>query len=563
MGATVSGGEGTHVSPRAYARALYHACGAEGIDSAPLIGIACSWGQLVPGHVHLDLIAESVAGGVRAAGGVPLVFQTIALCDGICQGPGMHAVLPSRDVIAASVELTARAYGFDALVCIASCDKIVPGMLLAAARLNLPTLFVSGGLMAEGEWQGRRVVASDVKEGIGRARRGELSPDELYQLERAACPGPGVCNMMGTANSMCVAVEAAGLSLPGNATMAATETVASGSDQQVNPDLLTLAAGAGWHAVDALSAGVRFRDLVTPNTLRNLVTVMQAIGGSTNVVLHLLALATELGHPLSLEDWDAIGRETPLLAKFKPASSLTVSDLGRAGGVSALLKRLAPLLDLGGPTAYGFSLAQVVARATIRDPGILRPLDDPLAPQGGIVVLHGNLAPDGAVVKASGVSLSMHHHVGPARVFDSEEAVQDCLLGGRVLPGDVLIVRYEGPRGGPGMRELSLPAAILVGMGLGDSVAMVTDGRFSGATRGPCVGHVCPEAASGGPLAVVRDGDLIEIDIAHRVLAVRLSEAELASRLEEWTPPIKEIPPGFLRLYADRVGPANLGAVLG
>jgi dihydroxy-acid dehydratase len=469
----------------------------------------------------------------------------------------MHAVLPSREVIAASVELTARAHTLDALVCLASCDKIVPGMLLAAARLNLPTLFVTGGLMAEGNWQGRRVVASDVKEGIGRARRGEISCDELRELERAACPGPGVCNMMGTANTMCVAVEAAGLSLPGNATMAA-----SCGENRVNPDLLALAAGAGWHTVEGLSAGTRFRDVVTETTLRNLVTVVQAIGGSTNLVLHLMALADELGYPLSLDDWDAIGRETPLLARFKPASALTVSDLGRAGGVSALLKRLSPHLDLGGQTAYGLPITQVAANATIRDPGIIRPLDDPLAPEGGIAVLRGNVAPDGAVVKVSGVSPSMYRHVGPARVFDSEEEVQACLLGGRVERGDVLIVRYEGPRGGPGMRELSLPAAMLVGMGLGDSVAMLTDGRFSGATRGPCVGHICPEAAVGGPLAVVRDGDVIEIDIAQRLLAVRLSEAELAARLAAWTPPRRPIPLGFLRLYADRVGPASQGAIL-
>jgi dihydroxy-acid dehydratase len=555
---------GSDALSRAYARALYHACGVEigtapgDRDTFPLIGIAGSWNQLVPGHVHLDRVADSVASGVRAAGGIPLAFNTIALCDGICQGQGMHAVLPSREVIAASVELTARAYGFDALVCVASCDKIVPGMLLASARLNLPTLFVTGGLMIEGTWQGRRVVASDVKEGIGRARSGDISTDDLSRLEQAACPGAGVCNMMGTANTMCVAVEAAGLSLPGNATMTAT----CDGPNAVNLDLLALAAGAGWHVVDALSRGTCFRDIVTEATLRNLVTVGQAIGGSTNLVLHLMALATELGYSLSLDDWDAIGRKTPLLAKFKPASSLTVSDLGRAGGVSALLKRLSPLLDLRGPTTYGLALAQVAARATVRNPEIIRPLDDPLSSQGGIAVLRGNLAPDGAVVKVSGVSPSMHHHVGPARVFDSEQDVQSCLLGGRVQPGDVLVVRYEGPRGGPGMRELSLPAAILVGMGLGDSVAMVTDGRFSGATRGPCVGHVAPEAAVGGPLAAVHEGDVIEIDIGNRGLAVRLSEAELAARLSSWRVPTRQVPPGFLRLYADRVGPANQGAVL-
>jgi dihydroxy-acid dehydratase len=519
---------------------------------------------MVPGHAHLDQVAEAVAEGVRAVGGIPLIFGTIALCDGICQGAGMHAVLPSRDVIAASVELTARAHSLDALVCLASCDKIVPGMLLAAARLDLPALFVTGGLMAEGEWRGERVVASDVKEGIGRARKGEITVDELCELERAACPGPGICNMMGTANTVCVAVEAAGLSLPGNATIAATRAGA----REVNPDLLALASAAGRRIVEELPADgahppdTTFGDVMTLAALRNLVSVVQAIGGSTNLVLHLMALATELGHPLTLDDWDDIGRATPLLCKFKPASSRTVSDFGRAGGVPALLHRLSPLLDLSGPTAHGVPLAQLAAQAEVFLPDVIRPLDDPLATTGGIVVLRGNLAPEGAVVKASGVPPTMLRHVGPARVFDCEEDVQACLLGGRVQPGDVLVVRYEGPRGGPGMRELSLPAAILVGMGLGDSVAMITDGRFSGATRGPCVGHVCPEAALGGTLAALRDGDVIEIDIPNRVLAVRLSDAELKDRLVGWVPPAREIPSGFLRLYADRVGPASLGAVL-
>jgi dihydroxy-acid dehydratase len=542
----------------AYARGLYHACGVDDVEDKPLVGIANSWNELVPGHIHLNRVAEAVKEGVRAAGGVPLAFNTIALCDGICQGQGMHAVLPSRDVIAASVELTARAYSLDALVCLASCDKIIPGMLMAAARIDLPTIFVTGGLMAEGQWQGQRVVTSDVKEAIGRANRGEITPDELYEIERAACPGAGVCNMMGTANTMCVVVEAAGLSLPGNATIAATES----ASHDVNSHLLALASTAGKHAVECLAGDVTFRNVVTPTTLRNLVAVVQAIGGSTNLTLHLTALATELGYQLTLDDWDRIGRETPLLAKFKPASPYSVSDFGRAGGVPALLKVLSPLLDLNVPTAYDSTLAQVAAQAEVRRPETIRPLDDPLAPTGGIVVLRGNLAPEGAVVKASGVHPTMMRHVGPARVFDCEEDVQECLLGGLVHPGDVLVVRYEGPRGGPGMRELSLPAAILVGMGLADSVALVTDGRFSGATRGPCVGHICPEAALGGPLAALRDGDVIEIDIPQRVLNVCLSDDELRARLDEWVPPSEEIPPGFLRLYADRVGSASRGAVL-
>ncbi len=543
----------------AYARGLYYACGLDNIEGRPLVGVANSWNDLVPGHVHLDLVAEAVKDGVRAAGGVPLMFNTIALCDGICQGPGMHAVLPSREVIAASVELTARGYNFDALVCLASCDKVIPGMLMAAARLDLPTIFVTGGLMAEGQWRGQRVVTSDVKEAIGRAKRGEITCYELHEIERAACPGPGVCNMMGTANTMCVVVEAAGLSLPGNATIAATEK----ASRDLNPDLLRLAYAAGTHVVDCLARSITFRSVMTPTTLHNLVSVVQAIGGSTNAVLHLTALAIELGYQLTLEDWDRIGLETPLLARFEPSSPYSVSDFGRAGGVPALLKMLSPLLSLDVPTTYGSTLAQVADQAEVRRPEIIRSPDDPLAPTGGIVVLRGNLAPEGAVVKASGVHPAMMRHVGQARVFDSEEDVQECLLGDRVRPGDVLVVRYEGPRGGPGMRELSLPAAILVGMGLADSVAMVTDGRFSGATRGPCVGHVCPEAALGGPLAALRNGDEIEIDIPGRVLNVHLSDDELRARLNKWVPlSKKEVPAGFLRLYTNHVSSASRGAVL-
>ncbi|MBN1146569.1 MAG: dihydroxy-acid dehydratase [Anaerolineales bacterium] len=542
----------------AYARGLYHALGVDDIGQGPLVGIANSASELVPGHAHLGRVAEAVKQGVRQAGGIALAFNTIALCDGICQGRGMHYVLPSRELIAASVELSVRAYGFDALVCIASCDKIVPGMLLAAARLDLPTLFVTGGLMAEGQSGGARVVTSDVKEAIGRANRGEITREQLHEIEFAACPGPGICNMMGTANTSCVVLEAAGLSLPGNATIEATD----GGPREVNPALLALAAEAGRQAVAALRAGMRFRRVLSEARLRNLIAVVQAIGGSTNMVLHLGALAVELGYGLDLDDWDRIGRETPLLAKFKPSSAYSVSDFGRAGGVPALLKRLAPLLDLSGPTSHSHTLQEVAEQAQISLPEVIRPLEDPLAPAGGIVVLRGNLAPDGAVVKASGVHPRMMRHIGAARVFDSEEDVQACLLGGRVQEGDVLVVRYEGPRGGPGMRELSLPAAILVGMGLADSVAMLTDGRFSGATRGPCVGHICPEAALGGPLAALRDGDLIEIDILNRSLNVHLSDEELRARMNGWEPPQKNIPPGFMRLYAEWVGPASRGAIL-
>ncbi len=541
----------------AYARALYAACGLA-VEGKPRVGIANSASSLVPGHLHLDSVADAVARGIAEGGGAALPFPVMALCDGICQGYGMHAVLPSREVIAASIELTARAYRLDALVCLASCDKILPGALMAAARLDLPTLFVTGGLMSEGEWQGQRIVASDVKEAIGRANRGEITIEQLRHLERTACPGAGVCNMMGTANTMCVVLEAAGLSLAGNATM----TAVTGGQGDVHPELLALARQAGQRVLEALDDGLTFRRIVTPSALYNAIVVVQAIGGSTNAVLHLMALAHELGHAVSLDDWDRIGRDTPLLCRLKPASRYTVSDLGRAGGVPALLFRLGPLLRLDAQTAYGGSLADVAGSAHVAGSDVIRPLSAPLSTAGGIAVLRGNLAPEGAVIKVSGVDPAMLRHTGPARVFDSEEEVQQCLLGGLVRPGDVLVVRYEGPRGGPGMRELSLPAAIMQGMGLADSVAMVTDGRFSGATRGPCVGHVCPEAACGGPLAVLHDGDEIEIDVPNRLLTVHIADRELQCRLAAWHPPARDIPQGFLRLYARTVGPASQGAVL-
>jgi len=542
----------------AYRRALFQACGAEVAGGRPVVGLANSWNELVPGHAHLDRVAAVVKSAIADGGGLPREFGTIALCDGICQGSGMHSVLASREVIAASVELTCRAYGFDALVCLASCDKIIPGMLLAAARLNLPTIFVTGGLMAAGQWRGDSVVASDVKEAIGRFKRGEITQADLAQLELAACPGPGTCNMMGTANTMAVLVEAAGLSLPGNSTTLAVQP----DSRTLSGTLSSVAASAGLHVLRCIEGGRRFRDVVNRATMRNMARIVQATGGSTNAVLHLAALATELEVPFPLADWDDIGRQTPLIARFKPASALPVSELGRAGGVPALLHVLSPLLDLSGPTVYGSTLAKVANAAEVLDSHVIRPLSHPIAPTGAIAILRGNLAPGGAVVKTSGVDAGMLRHTGPARVFDCEEDVQRCLLEDRVRPGDVLVVRYEGPRGGPGMRELSLPAAVLVGMGLANSVAMITDGRFSGASRGPCVGHICPEAAAGGPLAALRDGDVVEIDIPRRQINVWLEDAHMEARMANWTPPAREIPPGFLRLYAANVGPANTGAVL-
>ncbi|NOZ28673.1 MAG: dihydroxy-acid dehydratase [Chloroflexi bacterium] len=536
----------------AYPRALYRAMGATDEDfRKPLIGIANSWSEVCPGHVHLRQLAAWVKAGVRAAGGFPVEFNTIAPCDGIAQGPGMHYILPMRDLIAATVELMARANRFDGLVMLCSCDKIVPGMLMAAARLDLPTLFVTGGPMMPAEHNGRPLVLSDVKEAMGRYRAGEIDAAEFHEIECSACSGPGACAFMGTANTMSVVVEAMGLSLPGCATLPATA-----------PEREDLCRESGKRIVSLVREGLTSRRLMTQEALEDAVRVCLAVGGSTNATLHLPALAHVLGLGITPDTFDRLSRETPLVARFKPASELTVVDLHQAGGVPAVLKELAPLLHLDRPTVSGHPVSEVIARATVRRRDVIHPLDAPLAPEGGLAVLRGSLAPGGAVVKQSAVAPSMMRHVGPARVFECEEEVREALMGGRVRPGDVLVIRNEGPRGGPGMRELSIPAATLVGLGLSDSVAMVTDGRFSGASRGPCVGHVVPESYDGGPIAAVRNGDLIEIDIPNRKLNLLVPEEEIARRLATWRPWPTAVQDGFLRLYSQRASSADRGAVL-
>ena len=535
----------------AYPRALYRAMGATEADfDKPLIAIANSWTELNPGHAHLRRLAERVKVGVWAAGGFPVEFNTIAPCDGIAQGEGMHCVLPAREVIAASVELMVRANRCDGLVCLASCDKVLPGMLMAAARLDLPTIFLPGGPMLPYQAEDQSWVLCDVKEAMGRLRTGEIGEKEFARIERYACASEGSCSMMGTAGTMSCLVEAMGLALPGSATVAAVEARRS-----------RLARVTGERIVALVHEGLRFRNIVGERTLENAIRVLMALGGSTNVLLHLPALASELELSLPLREFDRLGRETPLLARFKPASPLTLQDFDRAGGVLALMSELAPLLHLEVQTVWGSALAAVLSPSATRDSQVIRPLYDPLAPEGGIAVLFGTLAPRGAVVKQSAVDPRMLCHEGPARVFEKEEEVRDHLLEGEVRPGDVLVIRYEGPRGGPGMREMSIPAGLLQGMRLGDKVAMVTDGRYSGATRGPCIGHVCPEAAAGGPIAIVHDGDPISIDIPARRLDLLLPAEEIARRMAEWSPPERELR-GFLRLYAEWVSGADEGAVL-
>ncbi len=536
----------------AYPRALYRSMGFDDDDfEKPLIGIVNSWSEVDPGHIHLRTLAEWVKEGVREAGGAAAEFNTVAPCDGIAQGRGMHSILPLRDVIAASVELMVNANRFDGVVMLCSCDKIVPGMLMAAARLDLPTVFVTGGPMLPGNVNGKPIILSDVKEAMGRYKAGRITEQEFYEIECKACEGPGACSFMGTANTMNCIVEALGLSLPGCATLPA-----------VDPARQELCRASGRRIVELVRAGIHAGQMLTQASLENAVRVCLALGGSTNATLHVPAIATEIGADVTPDTFDRLGRVTPLIGKFAPASRFTVVDLHMAGGIPAVLNVLAPLLNDESLTVAGGTIGQAAAKARVLRDDVLHPLDAPLSPEGGIAVLRGNLAPDGAVVKQSAVAPAMLHHVGPARVFESEEEVRDSLMSRSVRAGDVLVIRNEGPRGGPGMREMSIPAAMLVGMGLGESVAMITDGRYSGATRGPCIGHVCPEACVGGPIAAVNEGDLIEIDIPNRRLTLRVSDKEIARRLAEWQPRPPAVTSGFLGLYSRIVQQANHGAVL-
>jgi len=536
----------------AHPRSLYRAMGFGDADfEKPLIGIANSWSEVNPGHYHLRQLAGWVKEGVQEAGGMPVEFNTVAPCDGIAQGRGMHYILPMRDAIAASVELMAGANRFEGMVMLGSCDKIIPGLLMAAARIDLPVVIVTGGPMAPAQYQGRTIVLSDVKEAMGRYKAGHISEETFYEIECLACAGPGACAFMGTANTMASVAETLGLTLPGCATLPATD-----------PRRAELCRASGRQAVALVREGRTAREMLTRPSLENAVRVCLALGGSTNATLHLPAVADCAGLELTPDDFDRLSRVTPLIAKFKPATQHTVVDLDRAGGIPAVLKVLAPLLDGSTPTVDGRSTGQIAADAPDPDGDVLRPLDKPLALEGGIAVLKGNLAPRGAVVKQSAVHPDMFRHVGPARVFESEDEVRDSLMSCNVRPGDVLVIRNEGPAGGPGMRELSIPAAMLVGMGLGDSVAMVTDGRYSGATRGPCIGHVTPEAYAGGPLAAVQEGDLIEIDIPNRCLNVRLPDETIRDRLAKWQRREPAITTGFLATYSRLVGPADRGAVM-
>ena len=537
-----------------YARSLYRGAGYDDRHFAgPLIGVINSYSSATPGHVHLQRIGAIVRDAIHAAGGMAIEFCVPAPCDGIAQGPGMHYILPLRDVIAAAAELALKSHGCQAAVMICSCDKIVPGLLMAAARCNLPTVFVPGGIAPVGVGPLGPLVASDVKEAMGRLVRGEITEAQLRAIECGACPSPGTCNMMGTAVTMACVAEALGLALPGAATVEA-----------LSPEHLRLTEIAGQRITELTAGGSGAAAHLSLPSLHNAIRMALAFGGSSNLVLHLLALAREVDADLKLADFDLLSRETPLLTKLKPSSATTVTDFHLAGGVGAIMAELsrASLIAAECPVIEGGTIGDRLRDLPAVEGTIIRPASAPLAPEGGLAVLYGNLAPKGAVVKQSAVSPQMLVHSGPAVICESEEHVRERLLTGGVTAGDVLVIRNEGPRGGPGMRELSIPAALLVGMGLGESVAMVTDGRYSGATRGPCIGHVAPETASGGPLAALREGDIISIDIPNRRLEVALSADEMADRLRTYTPPPPKATGGFLDIYRALAQGADEGAVL-
>ena len=541
---------------RAPHRSLLRACGVKNEDfDKPFIGVCNSFVEIIPGHVHLQKFGRLVKTEIQRMGGNAFEFNTIGICDGIAMGhEGMKFSLPSRELIADSVESMVRAHGFDGLVCIPNCDKIVPGMLMGALRLNIPVIFVSGGPMKAGKTpSGKSVDLVSVFEAVGAYKSGKIKESELRELEESACPTCGSCAGMFTANSMNCLLEVLGLALPGNGTRLA-----------VSNERLELVARSARFILELVEKGVRPRDIVTLDALHNVFSVDMAMGGSTNTVLHFLAIAREAGLQYPLQKINELADRIPHLCKISPASGWHIEDLDRAGGISSIVKELSRnnLLDLGQKTVGMKTLGEAVCDAAVADSEVIRSVENPHSKKGGLSILFGNLAPEGAVVKTGAVSPSMLQHRGPAVVFDSQEEACAAILDGKVRSGDVAVIRYEGPKGGPGMMEMLSPTANLMGMGLGESVALITDGRFSGGTRGACIGHVSPEAAVGGAIALLRNGDPIFIDIPNRRLQVELTDAELDERRKKWKPAPPKVRDGWLARYAAMVGSASTGAVL-
>ena len=544
--------DGFHNAPH---RSLYHACGLTNEEqSRPLIGIVSSFNEIVPGHVNLDKIAQAVKLGVAMAGGTPILFPAITVCDGIAMGhTGMKYSLVTRDLIADSTEAMVMAHGFDGLVMIPNCDKNVPGLLMAAARLNIPTIFVSGGPMLAGRVNGKKTSLSSMFEAVGAYKAGKIDEKQLQICEVDTCPTCGSCSGMYTANSMNCLTEVLGMGLQGNGTIPA-----------VYSKRIELAKHAGMQIMDLVKKNIRPRDIMTKAALKNAVTADMALGCSTNSMLHLPAIANECGIEWDLEDANAISEKTPNLCHLAPAGPTYMEDLNEAGGVYAVLKQIADmgLLDTSVMTCTGKTLGENIANAVNKDESVIRPVSNPYSATGGIAVLKGNLAPDGCVVKRSAVAPEMLVHEGPAKVFDSEEECIAAIYGGKIVKGDVVVIRYEGPAGGPGMREMLSPTSAIAGMGLDKDVALITDGRFSGATRGASIGHVSPEAVRGGLIAYVKDGDIISINIPEYKIELKVSDEEIAERKANTTLKIKTDIKGCLARYSTMVSSADKGAII-
>ena len=543
---------------RAPHRALFKAMGYTDTEiQRPLIGIANAVNTAIPGHVHLNTIAEAVKAGIYMAGGTPVEFGTIGVCDGIAMNhTGMKYSLASRELIADSIEVMATGHALDAMVMIPNCDKIVPGMLMAAARLDLPTIFISGGPMLAGEHPddpGCKIDLITVFEAVGAVKAGRMKPDRLTAFEDAACPTCGSCAGMFTANSMNCLTEVIGMGLPGNGTIPAVFSAR-----------VRLAKQAGIQILDLWKRQITARKIMTADAFRNALTVDMALGCSTNTALHLPAIAAEAEVALELDMINAISEKTPHICSLSPGGAHHIQDLNRAGGISAVMATLsaAGLLATDVPTATGRTVGENIADARVIDPEVIRPLDRPYHPQGGLAVLHGNLAPEGCVVKQSAVLDEMLRHEGPARVFDSEEAATAAIMQGEIRKGDVIVVRYEGPMGGPGMREMLTPTSAIAGMGLDAHVALITDGRFSGGSRGAAIGHISPEAAQGGPIALIKEGDAIAIDIPAKTIALKVPESEIRQRRDAWQAPEPKIRSGYMARYARQVSSASQGAVV-
>lgn len=534
-------------------RALLYATGVCCSDlGKPFIGIASSFTDLIPGHMHMRSLERSIENGVYAGGGRPFVFGIPGICDGIAMGhPGMRYSLASRELIADMVETIAGAYSLDGLVLLTNCDKITPGMLMAIARLNIPAIVVTAGPMLTGHYKGRRLdLVRDTFEAVGKFKKGEISKRDMDELELNACPGPGSCQGLFTANTMSCLTEAMGMSLIGCATSLA-----------VSSKKMRIAFESGRRIVELVSKNIRPGSILNKNAFLNAIMVDMALGGSTNTVLHLPAIAREAGVALPLETFDRISRTTPTIADLRPSGEYFLEDLEIAGGIPAVLKQLHTKLN-DNPTVSGLPIKEIARLSKVADEEVVRPLDNSYKTEGGIAILKGNIAPEGCVVKQSAVSEDAMFFKGLAKVFDSEEDAMSAILKGRIKTGDIVVIRYEGPHGGPGMREMLSPTSAIVGMGLANDVALITDGRFSGGTRGPCIGHVSPEASKGGPIAVIKNNDVIRIDIKHRRIDAALADSEIKSRLKRWRAPKQKVTKGWLARYSRMVSSASKGAVL-